>query len=151
MAWNGMTDTLTNNLAGELLDESFSGGPLNGLNVTNSYDQYLRRTNLTANATAGILVQAVYGYDGASRLQTVNGGNNDTATYSYLANSSLVGQISYANNGATRMTTSKQYDFLNRMTQISSLPGAAGLATSVHRTRWRTAAIGITRTIHWAS
>jgi len=132
MAWNGMTDTLTNNLAGELLDESFSGGPLNGLNVTNSYDQYLRRTNLTANATAGILVQAVYGYDGASRLQTVNGGNNDTATYSYLANSSLVGQISYANNGATRMTTSKQYDFLNRMTQISSLPGAAGLAPSAY-------------------
>ena len=72
MAWNGMRDMLTNNLAGELLGESFSGGPLNGLTVTNSYDQYLRRTNLTANATAGILVQAVYGYDGASRLQTVN-------------------------------------------------------------------------------
>jgi YD repeat-containing protein len=45
---NGMTDSLTYNLAGQLLTESFTGGPLNGLSVTNGYDQFLRRTNLTA-------------------------------------------------------------------------------------------------------
>ena len=44
-----------------------------------------------------------------------------------LANSPLVSQITYANGSATRMTTSKTYDYLNRLTQISSAPGAAGL------------------------
>jgi len=109
-----------------LLGESFSGGPLTGLSVTNGYDQYLRRTNLTALA-ASLLSQTTYGYDNASRLLTVNDGNNDVATYNYLANSPLVGQITFRQNSNTRMTTSKQYDDLNRLTQISSAPGGAGL------------------------
>jgi RHS repeat-associated protein len=41
-----------------------------------------------------------------------------------LANSPLVGQIVFATNGMTRMTTSKTYDNLNRLTAISSLPTA---------------------------
>ena len=45
----------------------------------------------------------------------------------HLANSPLVGQIVYSTGGSTRMTTTKQYDDLNRLTQISSLPGASGL------------------------
>ena len=47
------------------------------------------------------------------------------ASYNYLANSPLVSQITYQQNSATRMTTTKQYDYLNRLTQISSAPGAA--------------------------
>jgi len=31
-----------------------------------------------------------------------------------------VGQILFTNNGALRMTTTKQYDLLNRLTNISS-------------------------------
>jgi len=46
-------------------------------------------------------------------------------TRSYLANSPLISQITYQQNSATRMTTTKQYDYLNRLTQISSSPGAA--------------------------
>jgi hypothetical protein len=56
-----------------------------------------------------------------SRLATVSDGTN-SATYSYLANSSLVGQIVFASNTVTRMTTSKQYDYLNRLSSISSTP-----------------------------
>jgi YD repeat-containing protein len=41
-----------------------------------------------------------------------------------LANSPLVSQIVFATNGMTRMTTSKTYDNLNRLTAISSLPTA---------------------------
>jgi len=40
----------------------------------------------------------------------------------YLANSSLVDQITYQQSGSTRMTTSKQYDYLNRLSSISSTP-----------------------------
>ena len=45
---------------------------------------------------------------------------NWPATYTYLANSPLMGQIVFANSGAVRMTTTKQYDYLNRLTGISS-------------------------------
>ena len=90
-------------------------------------NQFLRRTNLTA-AAASVLSRTTYGYDSTSRLATVNDGTNDTATYSHLANSPLVGQIVLANNGLTRMTTSRTYDFLNRLTQVSSAPSGAGQA-----------------------
>ena len=43
----------------------------------------------------------------------------------YLANSSLVGQIMFKSNTVTRMTTTKQYDFLNRLNSISSTPSNA--------------------------
>ena len=43
----------------------------------------------------------------------------NTATYSYLANSPLVSQIAFQQNGTNRMTTTKSYDNLNRLTQIS--------------------------------
>jgi RHS repeat-associated protein len=36
-----------------------------------------------------------------------------------------VGQIVFASNGVTRMTTSKQYDYLNRLASISSTPSNA--------------------------
>ena len=116
------------NLAGELLSDSWSGGPLNGLSVTNGYDQYLRRTNLSLlNSSSAILASTAYGYDPASRLATVSDGNNDLAAYIYLANSPLVGQITFKSNSVTRMTTTKQYDYLNRLTQISSTPSGTGI------------------------
>jgi len=37
-----------------------------------------------------------------------------------LANSPLVGQIAFTNNGVQRMVTTKQFDFLNRLTNIVS-------------------------------
>jgi YD repeat-containing protein len=40
-------------------------------------------------------------------------------------NSPLVGQILFTNSGALRMTTTKQYDLLNRLLSVSSSPSAA--------------------------
>lgn len=117
--------TATYNLAGELLVESFSGGILGGLSVTNGYDQYLRRNKLVALSSGSSLLSTTYGYDNASRLQTVSDGNN-SATYSYFANSPLVQQILFKQGSNTRMTTTKSYDYLNRLTQISSAPSASG-------------------------
>ena len=70
-----------------------------------------------------------YGYDAASRLVLVSNVQSSipfSATYSYLANSSLVGQIAFKHGGATAMTTTKQYDYLNRLTSIASTPAGAG-------------------------
>ena len=84
----------------------------------------MRRTNLALLNSSATLCRAIYGYDNASRLASVSDGTN-MATNSYLANSSLVGQIAFKQSGTTRMTTSKQYDFLNRLGSISSTPSNA--------------------------
>jgi len=120
----------TYNDANETLTESYTCGPLSGLAVTNGYDQYFRRTNLTVYQSNNPLVQQSFAFDSASRLSSVSTldsgqGTLDSATYSYLANSPLVGQILFTNNGVRRMTTTKQYDCLNRLTQISSVGGAS--------------------------
>jgi hypothetical protein len=60
-----------------------------------------------------------------SSFATVSDGTN-SAAYSYLANSSLAGQITFAQSGTTEMTTSKQYDYLNRLVSISSSKGSKG-------------------------
>lgn len=121
VACNGITDTLTYNLANQLLGESYSGGILSGLAITNAYDADLRRTAVGLSGQSSTLVQ--YGYDGAGRLLNVTNGSS-VITYSYVDFSPLVHQITYAQNGA-RMTTTKQYDFLNRLTSISCAPSAA--------------------------
>jgi RHS repeat-associated protein len=116
----GMTTTRTYNDAGNLLSESYSGGPLNGFSVTNGYDTLLRRTNLTVlNPASSVVYRVGYSYDAASRLATVSDGTN-TAGYSYIANSPLVSQIGFTNAGALRMTTTKTWDYLNRLLSISS-------------------------------
>ena len=42
------------------------------------------------------------------------------ATYSYLANSPLVDHITFANGGTTRMVSTRQFDYLNRLTSAVS-------------------------------
>jgi RHS repeat-associated protein len=127
IACNGITNTLAYNLANELVSESYSNGILNGLSVTNGYDADLRRTSVALNFQLSTLGSATYGYDAASRLSTVTDGTNNSAAYSYLANSPLVSQITFKQSGTTRMTTTKSYDYLNRLTSISSQPSASGL------------------------
>jgi YD repeat-containing protein len=118
------TTSFVYDLANDVLSESNSVGILNGLTVTNQYDQYLRRTNMALLNGSSTWCQSLYSYDNASRLASVSDGTNKAA-YSYLANSSLVGQIVFASNTFTSMTTSKQYDFLNRLSSISSSPSNA--------------------------
>ena len=121
------TTALTYNDANEVLTETYTGGTLNGLSVTNAYDTYLRRTNLTARNGATLLTSATNTYDAVSRLATISDGTQ-SATYTYLANSPLVTNIVFKQSGTTRMTTIKQYDFLNRLTGISSVPSGTGVA-----------------------
>ncbi|MCO5053478.1 MAG: RHS repeat-associated core domain-containing protein [Verrucomicrobiae bacterium] len=76
-----------------------------------------------------ILASTAYGYDDASRLLTVGDGTH-SATYDYLDNSSLVEQIVFATNGTTVMTTTKGYDFVNRLTNTTTLDVGLGTLDS---------------------
>ena len=122
-----ITDNQTYNLANELLSEVFVGGSLNDLSVTNGYDALLRRTKTSAQSASSQLLSANYSYDAASRLTSVTDTlNNNSATYSYVANSPLVSQITFKQSNTTRMATIKSYDYLNRITQILSAPSGSG-------------------------
>ena len=76
------------------------------------------RTNLTLNARPAIITSS-WNYDTASRLSEACEGTNK-ATYSYLANSPLVDHITFADDGTTRMVSTRQYDYLNRLTNAVS-------------------------------
>ena len=119
----GTATTLIHDDAGNLLSESYAGGPLNGLTVTNHYDSLLRRaTNGLWNGSIW-LTQSRYTYDNASRLTNVSDGTYH-ASYDYLANSPLVSTVYFKSNTTLRMTTTKSYDLINRLTAIASVPTA---------------------------
>jgi RHS repeat-associated protein len=131
-ACNGTTGSFGYNEMNSVLSLSFSGGSLGGLSVTNGFDQFLRRTNIAALATGSPLLKQSFGYDNASRLQTVTDNTTGTAyaaTYSYLANSPLVNQITFKQGQTVRMTTTKQFDYLNRLLSASSAPSAGSSLT----------------------
>ena len=50
----------------------------------------------------------------------------NTASYSYVANSPLVSDIDFKQSGTTRMTTTKSYDYLNRLMLITNHLTGAG-------------------------
>src|SRR5262249_34507632 len=86
-----------------------------------------RRTNLSS-----VSINVRYDYDAASRLATVSEGTNSVG-YAYLANSPLVSQILFTNGSVQRMATTKQHDFLNRLTNISSTTGSVPIASFVYK------------------
>jgi RHS repeat-associated protein len=119
--------TLTYNDASQLVAETWTSGPLNGLTVSNTYDGLLRRSDLSSFNDVTLLTHVTYGFDVASRLLSVSDGTNN-ATYSYLANSHLMSNIVFQQNTTTRMTTTKSYDNLGRLTSIGSVPSGIGVA-----------------------
>jgi RHS repeat-associated protein len=109
----------TYNEAGQLLAEGHSGGPLDGITLTNTYDALLRREALTINHQLQSLSTTSYGYDGLSRLVTVTNGPN-TAAYEWLGNSTLLSNLVLRHNGAVRLSTTWTHDPLDRLQGISS-------------------------------
>ena len=83
-------------------------------------------------ARAATSLSQTFAYDSASRLTNASDGTYN-AGYSYLANSPLVSQISFRSNSTVRMTTTKQYDYLNRLMSISSA-GSGSAASPIAST-----------------
>jgi hypothetical protein len=67
-----------------------------------------------------VLESTDYSYHSSSgRLETVSDGIH-SAQYDYLANSGLVKDIEFTHNTSPRMTSTKSYDKLNRLTAVES-------------------------------
>ncbi len=127
---NGSAITLrTYTQAGQFQSETNLSGPLAGLSVSATFDGFLRRTNVSVNSQASALLSFAYGYDGASRLQSLSDGTV-AAGYSYIANSGLLANIVYQYDGMDVMSATKAYDGLDRLTAIGygSVPVASAYA-----------------------
>jgi len=116
--------------SGVILVETQVEGLLQGLSLSHGFDPYLRRTNVVLlGSGSAVLASPTNSFDPAGRMKVVGSGAA-SATYSYLANSPLVEQSSFANNGVAVMNTVKNFDALNRLTNIVS--STNGVALSKH-------------------
>ena len=113
------THTRTYNARGGLKTESISGGILDLVQVNASYDEYLRRQYAQAVQGATVLVSQSYGYDSASRLETITSGGQ-SVTYGYQPASGLLSTTSYT--GGT--VVGRSYDTLGRTQSITTTPAA---------------------------
>lgn len=112
--------TLSYNLLNRVLNETYAGGPLSGTQIQRTY-ALNRLATLTASGSSFNLPVAGYSYDGASRLENVTDGTH-TATHAYHPNSSLVASITFKTGSDTKLTTTKSFDNLNRLTSITNTP-----------------------------
>lgn len=117
--------TLSYHTSGQLEDETYTSGLLSGLTVDRSFDSLNRLSGIAAlTSLPSTISSATYSYDAASRLDTITFGAN-TAVYGYVTNSALVDTVTFKNASTTRLTTTKTYDKLTRLTSIANAPSAA--------------------------
>ena len=110
--------TLGYNEFGQVTNETYTTGLLSGCSVVRSFDTLGRLLGVSVGGVTGVLPVS-YGYDSASRLQTVGFGGN-TVTYDYAPNSALVSGLTYSNGLIAALNTVKSYDGLGRLTNITS-------------------------------
>ena len=103
----------------ELQTEQITGGILDGVAVTIGYDSFLRRQSLQTARGANTLSSQTYGYDPASRLQTVTS-DSQTATFAYHPNSGLLNTTTFT--GGTSF--GRSYDSNGRLETITITPAA---------------------------
>jgi RHS repeat-associated protein len=84
--------------------------------------------------TQGTMTPRTFAYDSLSRLISVSNPESGTTTYSYDANDNLFAKTGPAPNqtGTATVTTSYQYDSLNRNTQKSYSDGTTPAATFLY-------------------
>jgi RHS repeat-associated protein len=113
------TRSRTFNQRGELKAELIAGGILDLVQINTPYDAFLRRQSAEAARGANLLVSQTYGYDAASRLETITAGGQ-TVTYSYHPDSGLLANTSFT--GGT--TVGRTYDALGRTQAVTTTPAA---------------------------
>jgi RHS repeat-associated protein len=134
----GITTSLFYNDANLLIGEAYSGGTLNGLALTNIYDGFGRRLTNAVTAGGSTLTASTTGFDAAGRLQTV-GDAASSAAYEYLANSHLVGTLTFRQGTNTVMTTRQAFDRLNRLSSIASIANGGVLPVVSNAYRYNAA------------
>lgn len=123
------TLTRSYHVSGALQNEAY--GPsslLANLSVNRTFDS-LDRPSVLSIANLPSSPSVTYGYDAASRLQSVTSGTS-AAAYTYLPNSSLLQTTRFTQAGTTRLTSTRGYDLLNRLSSITQAPATGSSSSS---------------------
>jgi RHS repeat-associated protein len=109
--------------AGELAQETWTGGPLDGVRLTRRHDELGRPTALTL-ATTGASWTVTNGFDAASRLGVV-GVTSDRATYEYEPLGSGVAGVRFERGSGEWLRVDQEHDPAGRLRRqtIALTPG----------------------------
>jgi RHS repeat-associated protein len=109
-------------------DESYAAGTgaLAGLAVNRTRDILLRPHSLDVPSVSSVVND--YHAD-TGRLETITAGSL-THTYTYQPQSALIDTLTQKRSGATVLTTTKQFDKLNRLSGISSVSSVPSVVNS---------------------
>jgi RHS repeat-associated protein len=129
------TTRLTYTRSGLPTSESYTAGPLLGLMVTNAYDPWLWRTNLSLRGPGAVLDSVTYRYDSSARLKTVSqpaplGARPVSATYTYEPGAPLIKQVEFREGDTPRLVCTRRYDAAGR--PLASAHSPAGSPTMTH-------------------
>jgi len=134
---NSITTSRTYNDANLMLAETYSGGSLNNLSVERTYysganTHALKLEKVRAKNGSTAQVEAYYSYDTGARMSQVrdNLDTSFTTDYGYVTDSALIGNVTFKQSTTPRLTTTKNYDYLNRLRSISSVASGETLPLS---------------------
>ena len=96
---------------------------------TSQYDDSLCRKQTDARNNGTVINGTAVSYSYQSQTGRLDNVSDDTysASYSYVAKNPLISQITFKQGTTPKMTTTKQYDKLNRLSAINSLPSGSSL------------------------
>ena len=117
--------TWSRNAYGMITSESWTAGPLAGHILAHTYDDKLRRTNLTFQV--GVITNGVvgYGFDSSGRISWIGDGTS-SATYTYVPNSPLIQQVQLRNGSTVTLAVTRQYDRWNRLQSMTAAGTTSG-------------------------
>jgi len=128
--WNGGSEVRrvawTPDVTGAYGTETVVEGGVNQFTLNRSPDVFFRPQTLQLQRSATNILSMSYTYDTASRLTGVSDGTL-SATYSYQANSDLIGTLLLKNGATSRLTTTRVYDRWNRLQSQWSAANATAL------------------------
>jgi len=105
---------------GQLMDETYTGGSLSGYAIDRRRDNLNRYDRLSLKLGITELHKVAYGYDGASRLESVSS-RDQKVTYSYDPTAELRKTLTFENGSSNVLTVEERRDNLNRLKSIKTL------------------------------
>ncbi|MCB1095503.1 MAG: hypothetical protein KDN22_07970, partial [Verrucomicrobiae bacterium] len=115
---NGDSTTINEyNADGELLRQSISGGPLDGVTLEQSFNDKGQREQFTASLPHHQSIAHHYGYDDKGRMQTVRQDDRQ-ATYTYDDETGALTTTRFETAGEAIAETTREFDDLGRLTNI---------------------------------
>ena len=127
---DGVTRTVSLTLHGQQELESWTGGPLDGLSMDPGFDAFRRRNALAVSGAGGSVPGQSYGYDAVTGELSVIGSTGPgisgaaTANYGYRTGTRQIESVTFVEGANTRLTQTRTYDDLHRLTGVTSQTGS---------------------------